>query len=69
MQFDEIIDDMAHEFLLVKMKRELDGINDPEVLKQCVLTLVDLAERQKGMFKQLLYSLTDENPEIQELFE
>ena len=69
MQFDEIIDDMAHEFLLVKMKRELDEINDPEVLKQCVLTLVDLAERQKGMFKQLLYSLTDENPEIQELFE
>ena len=69
MQFDEIIDDMAHEFLLVKMKRELDEINDPEVLKQCVLTLVDLAERQKGMFKQMLYSLTDENPEIQELFE
>ena len=69
MQFDEIIDDMAHEFLLVKMKRELDEINDPEVLKQCVLTLVDLAERQKGMFKQLIYSLTDENPEIQELFE
>ena len=69
MQFDEIIDDMAHEFLLVKMKRELDDINDPEVLKQCVLTLVDLAERQKGLFKQMLYSLTDENPEIQELFE
>ena len=69
MQFDEIIDEMAHEFLLVKMKRELDDINDPEVLKQCVLTLVDLAERQKGMFKQLLYSLTDENPEVQELFE
>ena len=69
MQFDEIIDDMAHEFLLVKMTRELDDINDPEVLKQCVLTLVDLAERQKGMFKQMLYSLTDENPEIQELFE
>ena len=69
MQFDEIIDDMAHEFLLVKIKRELDDINDPEVLKQCVLTLVDLVERQKAMFKQMLYSLTDENPEIQELFE
>ena len=69
MQFDEIIDDMAHEFLLVKMKRELDDINDPEVLRQCVLTLVDLAERQKGLFKQMLYSLIEDDPEAQELFE
>ncbi len=69
MKFDEIIDDMAHEFLLVKMKRELDVINDPEELRQCVLALVDLAERQKAMFRQMLYSLIEDNPEEQELFE
>jgi hypothetical protein len=69
MQFDEIIDDMAHAFLLEKMKREMDNIDDPVVLRQCVLTLVDLAERQKAMFKQMLYSLIEDNPEAQELFE
>ena len=69
MKFDEIIDDMAHEFLLVKMKRELDQIDDPEVLRSSCILLIDLAERQKGMFKQMLYSLIEDNPEAQELFE
>ena len=69
MQFDEIIDDLSHAFLLEKMKRELDDIQDPEVLRQCVLTLVDLTERQKSMFKQMLYSLVEDNPEAQDLFE
>jgi hypothetical protein len=69
MKFDEIIDDMAHEFLLVKMKRELDQIDDPEVLRQSCIVLIDLAERQKAMFKQMLYSLIEDNPEAQELFE
>ena len=69
MKFDEIIDDMAHEFLLVKMKRELDQIDDPETLRNSCILLIDLAERQKAMFKQMLYSLIDDNPEAQELFE
>ena len=34
-----------------------------------MLTLVDLNERQKGMFKQMLYSLIEDDPEAQELFE
>ena len=69
MQFDEIMDDLSHAFLLEKMRREMDNIDDPVVLRQCVLTLVDLCERQKTMFKQMLYSLIEDNPEAQELFE
>ena len=69
MQFDEIVDNLAHAFLLEKMKREISEIEDVDVLRQCVLTLVDLNERQKGMFKQMLYSLIEDDPEAQELFE
>ena len=69
MQFDEIRDNMAHAFLLEKMKREISAIDDVEVLRQCVLTLIDLNERQKGMFKQMLYSLIEDDPEAQQLFE
>ena len=69
MQFDEIMDDLSHAFLLEKMKREIEEIDDIDVLRQCVLTLVDLCERQKTMFKQMLYSLIEDNPEAQELFE
>lgn len=69
MDLGEIVDSLSHEFLLVKMKRELDTIDDPEVLRASVLTLIDLVERQKGMFKQLLYTLIDDDPEAQQLFE
>ncbi len=69
MEFNEILDDLSHAFLLEKMKRELDQVHDPEVLRQSCLILIDLAERQKGMFKQMLYSLLDDNPEVSELFE
>jgi hypothetical protein len=69
MQFDEIMDSMSHEFLLVRMKRELDGVQSPEQLRQACLQLIDLVERQKSMFKQLLYTLIEDNPEAQELFE
>ena len=69
MQFDEIMDNLAHAFLLEKMKREISAIDDVEVLRQCVLTLIDLNERQKGMFKQMLYSLIEDDPEAQQLFE
>ena len=69
MQFDEIVDDLSHAFLLEKMRREIDQINDLETLRACVMTLIDLNERQKGLFKQMLYSLIEDNPEAQELFE
>ena len=69
MNLEEILDSLEHEFLLVKMKRELDHVNDPEQLRQMVLVMVDLCEKQKEMFKQLLYTLIEEDPEAQELFE
>ena len=69
MRFDEIMDTMSHEFLLVRMKRELDEVQNPEQLRQACLQLIDLIERQKAMFKQLMYTLIEDNPEAQELFE
>ena len=69
MKFDEIMDDMAHEFLLVKVKRELDQVNDPESLRRACLLLIDLLEKQKATFKKMLYRLIEDDPEAQELFE
>lgn len=69
MRFDEIMDTMSHEFLLVRMKRELEEVQSPEQLRQACLQLIDLNERQKAMFKQLMYTLIEDNPEAQELFE
>ena len=66
---NDVVDDLAHVFLLEKMKREISEIDDLETLRQCVLTLVDLNEKQKSMFKQMLYSLIEDDPEAQELFE
>ena len=62
MDLNDIVDDLAHAFLLEKMKREINEIEDVETLRQCVLTLVDLNERQKGLFKQMLYSLIEDDP-------
>ena len=63
------MDELSHAFLLEKMKREVNQIDDVQTLRQCVLTLVDLNEKQKMMFKQMLYSLIEDNPEASELFE
>ena len=51
------MDSLAHEFLLVSVKRQLDECNDPEVLRGACLQLVDLIERQKAMFKQLIFDV------------
>ena len=69
MDVNEILDQLSHEFLLVKMKRELDTVNDPEELRRACLMLIDLMEKQKAMFKQMMYTLIDGDPEEQELFE
>ena len=69
MEMGDIMDELSHAFLLEKMKREVNQIDDVQTLRQCVLTLVDLNEKQKMMFKQMLYSLIEDNPEASELFE
>ena len=69
MDVNEILDQLSHEFLLVKMKRELDTVNDPEELRRACLMLIDLMERQKATFKHMLFTLIDGDPEAQELFE
>ena len=63
MQYPEIMDGLSHEFLLTRMKRELDEIHDPEELRHCILSLVDLAERQKAVFKHMLVNMLDESEE------
>ena len=54
------MDNLSHEFLLTRMKRELDEIHDPEELRHCILSLVDLAERQKAVFRQMLVDMLEE---------
>lgn len=70
MEYNEIVDGLAHEFLLVKMKRELDEIHDPEALRRACVMLIDLAERQKAMFKAMLVDMLNADEEsMQELCE
>ena len=66
---NEIIDELSHAFQMEKIRREVDGVDDVITLRQMVLTLVDLNERQRAMFKNLLWTLIDENPEKSESFE
>lgn len=64
---NDVMDSVAHEFLLVKVRRELNEVNDIETLRNCCVDLVDLHEKQKAMFKQMLYNLIDEEVEPIEL--
>lgn len=57
---DEIMDSLAHEFLLVSIKRQLDDCQDKETLRDTCLQLVDLIERQKAMFRQLIFNMYEE---------
>ena len=57
MKPEEIMDDMAHAFQLEKIRREVDQCDNLEVLRQMVMVLVDVNERQKAMFRQLIIDL------------
>lgn len=57
MKPEEIMDDMAHAFQLEKIRREVDQCESLEVLRQMVMVLVDVNERQKAMFRQLIIDL------------
>ena len=57
MKPEEIMDDMAHAFQLEKIRREVDSCESLEVLRQMVMVLVDVNERQKAMFRQLIIEL------------
>ena len=48
---------MAHAFQLEKIRREVDQCESLEVLRQMVMVLVDVNERQKAMFRQLIIDL------------
>ena len=69
MTYEEIMDSLAHAFLMEKMKRELGEVNDPEQLRNACLLLIDLMERQKEFFKTTMFKLIDGDPEASELFE
>ena len=67
--YEEIMDELAHAFLMEKMKRELGEVNDPEQLRNACLLLIDLMERQKEFFKTTMFKLIDGDPEAMEIFE
>ena len=57
MKPEEVMDNMAHAFQLEKIRREVDSCESLEVLRQMVMVLVDVNERQKAMFRQLIIDL------------
>jgi len=57
MQPDEVMDSMAHAFQMERIKREVYNQEDLDVLREMVMVLVDVNERQKAMFRQLIVDL------------
>ena len=54
---EEVMDNMAHAFQLEKIRREVETCESLEVLRQMVMVLVDVNEKQKAMFRQLIIDL------------
>ncbi len=61
--FDILESDLAHEFMVVKIKRDLEEVKDPEQLRQACLLLIDLMEKQKAAFKSLIGGFFEEELE------
>ena len=61
--FDVLESDLAHEFMVVKIKRDLEEVKDPEQLRQACLLLIDLMEKQKAAFKSLIGGFFEEELE------
>jgi hypothetical protein len=40
--------------MVIKIKRDLEEVKDPEQLRQACLLLIDLMEKQKAAFKSLI---------------
>ena len=65
MDKEDILNSLEHEFLMVSMKRDLDRVNDPEELRQVCLQLITLLETQKQMFKDMVFSLLEDDDPYQ----
>ena len=57
MQPDEVMDSLAHAFQLEKIRREVNECESLEILREMVMVLVDVNEKQKAMFRQLIIDL------------
>lgn len=57
MQPDEIMDSMAHAFQLERVRREVEECESLDALRNMVMVLVDVNEKQKAMFRQLIMDL------------
>ena len=65
MDKEDILNSLEHEFLMVSMKRDLDRVEDPEELRQVCLQLITMLETQKQMFKDMVFSLLEEDDPYQ----
>jgi hypothetical protein len=57
MQPDEVMDSLAHAFQLEKIRREVNECESIEILREMVMVLVDVNEKQKAMFRKLIMDL------------
>ena len=55
------MDSMAHAFQMERIKREVYNQEDLDVLREMVMVLVDVNERQKAMFRQLIVDLHEKS--------
>lgn len=60
---DILESDLAHEFMVIKIKRDLEEVKDPEQLRQACLLLIELMEKQKAAFKNLFSGFFEEELE------
>ena len=65
MDKEDILNSLEHEFLMVSMKRDLDRVSDPEELRQVCLQLITMLETQKQMFKDMVFSLLEDDDPYQ----
>ena len=65
MDKEDILNSLEHEFLMVSMKRDLDRVEDPEELRQVCLQLITMLETQKQMFKDMVFSLLEDDDPYQ----
>ena len=65
MDKEDILNSLEHEFLMVSMKRDLDRVTDPEELRQVCLQLITLLETQKQLFKDMVFSLIEDDDPYQ----
>lgn len=64
LDYREIMGLLEQEFFLAKIKSQVDHIEDPQQLRQIVLSLVNLLQYQKDTFLKMLGVESETNDDV-----